>query len=176
MQERPGTQIWVLFRIARNPPPGSRLEILNRTISSMVETPVGGVYRTRGQVSCLERHCTEVRAIFLGSAAWRVAFPGLAFLVGSMPEVFMQKIWKRMLGLVFALGFTAAIAGAQAPNTAQTSSAADCTELPAVAAKLERADKILHDWPNLVRYGEANAKIVAPAKSEQRVVFMGDSI
>jgi hypothetical protein len=104
------------------------------------------------------------------------AFPRLVFLVGSKREVSMQKILKRMLGLVLALGFAAMIAGAQAPNTAQTSSAADCTELPAVAAKLERADKILHDWPNLARYGESNTKIAAPAKSERRVVFMGDSI
>ena len=88
----------------------------------------------------------------------------------------MQKILRKMAGVVVAFGFTAAIAGAQAPSTAQTSSAADCTELPAVAAKLERADKILHDWPNLARYGEANSKVVAPTKSEQRVVFMGDSI
>ena len=88
----------------------------------------------------------------------------------------MQKMLKRMLGLVFALGFATAIANSQAPSTPQASSGADCTELPAVAAKLEKADKTLHDWPNLARYGEANTKIAAPVKSEQRVVFMGDSI
>lgn len=33
-----------------------------------------------------------------------------------------------------------------------------------------------NDWPNLARYGEANKKVAAPAKNEQRVVFMGDSI
>lgn len=32
------------------------------------------------------------------------------------------------------------------------------------------------DWPNLNRYREANAKVVAPAEGEGRVVFMGDSI
>ncbi|HKV34577.1 MAG TPA: SGNH/GDSL hydrolase family protein [Pyrinomonadaceae bacterium] len=32
------------------------------------------------------------------------------------------------------------------------------------------------DWPNLARYNEDNKKIVPPAKNEQRVVFMGDSI
>lgn len=32
------------------------------------------------------------------------------------------------------------------------------------------------DWPNLGRYRDANAKIAPPAKGEQRVVFMGDSI
>jgi lysophospholipase L1-like esterase len=88
----------------------------------------------------------------------------------------MSKLLKTVQGLVFTLVFSAAIANAQAPSAAQARSAADCTELPAVAAKLERADKILHDWPNLARYGEANTKIDRPAKTEQRVVFMGDSI
>lgn len=32
------------------------------------------------------------------------------------------------------------------------------------------------DWPNLARYHEDNTKTMAPAKNEQRVVFMGDSI
>lgn len=48
--------------------------------------------------------------------------------------------------------------------------------MPAIAAKLEKADKVLRDWPNLARYGEANRKIDAPKRAEQRVVFMGDSI
>src|SRR4029077_2938888 len=39
-----------------------------------------------------------------------------------------------------------------------------------------KADKILHDWPNLARYAEANAALATPAKFELRVVFMGDSI
>jgi lysophospholipase L1-like esterase len=32
------------------------------------------------------------------------------------------------------------------------------------------------DWPNLARYNEDNKKVIPPTKSEQRVVFMGDSI
>jgi lysophospholipase L1-like esterase len=32
------------------------------------------------------------------------------------------------------------------------------------------------DWPNLARYSEENKKVTPPAKNEQRVVFMGDSI
>jgi len=32
------------------------------------------------------------------------------------------------------------------------------------------------DWPALARYREDNQKIAPPAKNEQRVVFMGDSI
>jgi len=34
----------------------------------------------------------------------------------------------------------------------------------------------LKDWPALARYHEANIKIAAPAKNEDRVVFLGDSI
>lgn len=43
-------------------------------------------------------------------------------------------------------------------------------------ARLERAEAKLKDWPNLARYRDANTKISPPAKNEDRVVFMGDSI
>src|SRR5205085_3918948 len=33
-----------------------------------------------------------------------------------------------------------------------------------------------NDWPNLARYHDDNTKTAPPAKGEQRVVFMGDSI
>jgi acyl-CoA thioesterase-1 len=33
-----------------------------------------------------------------------------------------------------------------------------------------------NDWPNLARYDKDNKAVAAPAKNEQRVVFMGDSI
>lgn len=36
--------------------------------------------------------------------------------------------------------------------------------------------KWLQDWPNLSRYQSADEELRAPAKNEQRVVFMGDSI
>src|SRR6266404_5885659 len=49
----------------------------------------------------------------------------------------------------------------------------DCAE---VKTQLTRAETNLKDWPQLTRYRDANAKVVAPAKSEVRVVFMGDSI
>ena len=52
--------------------------------------------------------------------------------------------------------------------------------LPQDTAKLqsdlERAQRILQDWPNLHRYQDDNAKVTPPAKGERRVVFMGDSI
>jgi lysophospholipase L1-like esterase len=34
----------------------------------------------------------------------------------------------------------------------------------------------LQDWPLLSRYSDANAKLAPPAKNENRVVFLGDSI
>jgi lysophospholipase L1-like esterase len=49
----------------------------------------------------------------------------------------------------------------------------DCSELK---TRLERAETKLNDWPALARYREENKKIAPPAKNEQRVVFMGDSI
>jgi lysophospholipase L1-like esterase len=56
-------------------------------------------------------------------------------------------------------------------------SATACQELAAaLMSKLESATKVLQDWRNLARYHEANEKVVAPAKNEARVVFMGDSI
>jgi lysophospholipase L1-like esterase len=33
-----------------------------------------------------------------------------------------------------------------------------------------------NDWPNLARYHDDNTKTTAPAKNEQRVIFIGDSI
>src|SRR5215831_12339726 len=42
--------------------------------------------------------------------------------------------------------------------------------------KLTQAQTRLNDWPQLARYHDANTKVTAPAKSEARVVFMGDSI
>jgi len=42
--------------------------------------------------------------------------------------------------------------------------------------QLARDEKILHDWANLARYRDENASVPAPSPSEERVVFMGDSI
>jgi lysophospholipase L1-like esterase len=59
----------------------------------------------------------------------------------------------------------AAVTGAQTP--------ADSAKLQ---ADLDRATKVLQDWPALNRYRADNAKVTPPAPGEQRVVFMGDSI
>jgi lysophospholipase L1-like esterase len=42
--------------------------------------------------------------------------------------------------------------------------------------RLERMERSLVDWPQLNRYRDANAKVPPPAKNENRVAFMGDSI
>lgn len=51
--------------------------------------------------------------------------------------------------------------------------APDCPELK---TRLDRAETRLNDWPALARFREENKKTPAPAKNEQRVVFIGDSI
>ncbi len=63
-----------------------------------------------------------------------------------------------------------ACAWAQAPAASPETPAAE------LQLKLQRAERMLQDWPNLARYREANASLAAPAPGEQRVVFMGDSL
>src|SRR5713101_2755408 len=65
---------------------------------------------------------------------------------------------------------------AQAQTEAPAKPAADCAELAETKARLEAQEKRLKDWPDRGRYREANARVTAPTKDEQRVVFMGDSI
>jgi lysophospholipase L1-like esterase len=88
-----------------------------------------------------------------------------------------MKLIRRTAAALFLL---AGVTDAQVPtspqNNAPDSGSPDCAELPVLNERLERANKILHDWPNLTRYAEANATLAAPAKFELRVVFMGDSI
>ena len=49
---------------------------------------------------------------------------------------------------------------------------------PCESLKRERQvmEPQLHDWPNLAKYREANAKLGVPVQGETRVVFLGDSI
>jgi lysophospholipase L1-like esterase len=42
--------------------------------------------------------------------------------------------------------------------------------------ELERARKTLQDWANLTRYRSENTTMKPPARGEERVAFMGDSI
>lgn len=49
----------------------------------------------------------------------------------------------------------------------------------ALTVEKQRADRLqsrLNDYAQLARYAEANTKVLAPAKDEKRVVFLGDSI
>lgn len=59
---------------------------------------------------------------------------------------------------------------------AQTTPEAATADCAAEKTRADRAEARLKDWPNLGRYREANAKLTPPAKDENRVVFMGDSI
>jgi lysophospholipase L1-like esterase len=51
-----------------------------------------------------------------------------------------------------------------------------CSNEPLVEKRIESMETRLRDWPELARYAADNAKLPQPAKDEQRVVFMGDSI
>jgi lysophospholipase L1-like esterase len=62
------------------------------------------------------------------------------------------------------------------PPTPSPSPAVDSPEVSRLRADLDRARKTLADWANLARYRDENARLGAPAASEGRVVFMGDSI
>lgn len=86
--------------------------------------------------------------------------------------------------LVFLLAVSAANAQtggagqtpAQTPAAPATLPPEACLELPAVKSRIDSLTARLKDWPQLSRYREANAQLAPPAKSEQRVVFLGDSI
>jgi lysophospholipase L1-like esterase len=62
------------------------------------------------------------------------------------------------------------------PVFAQSTAAPDTSTCEDLKTRAERAESRLNDWPALARYREDNAKVTPPAKNEQRVVFMGDSI
>jgi lysophospholipase L1-like esterase len=63
---------------------------------------------------------------------------------------------------------------AQTPSPSPSPSPVDpCAE---TKAQVTRFESRLRDWPALARYHEANTTVAPRAKSEARVVFMGDSI
>jgi lysophospholipase L1-like esterase len=82
----------------------------------------------------------------------------------------------RNAGLLLLLATGAVHAQAPANPSGATNVTPDCADLPVLATRLDRADKMLQDWPNLARYAGANATVTPAAKFELRVVFMGDSI
>jgi lysophospholipase L1-like esterase len=74
---------------------------------------------------------------------------------------------------MFVVAMVVALAIAPAPTTGQTPQ-----PTPEQIAERQRlADlRLRNDWANLQRYREANAQLSPPAKGENRVVFMGNSI
>jgi lysophospholipase L1-like esterase len=75
----------------------------------------------------------------------------------------------RCLTLIMLFCAFTVTAFAQNPPPAQESP-------DALQRRIEQMQRRLQDWPQLSRYHEANAKVAPPAKDENRVVFMGDSI
>ena len=59
------------------------------------------------------------------------------------------------------------------PSQSPSAEARDCTQAKDTVTRLETR---LKDWPALARYSEDNGKTGMPARGDQRVVFMGDSI
>jgi len=88
----------------------------------------------------------------------------------------METILKLSARLVVTLAVCANGVFAQAQTQAPSKLAGDCPEMAEAKARLEAQEKRLKDWPDLARYRDANARVAVPAKNEQRVVFMGDSI
>jgi lysophospholipase L1-like esterase len=75
---------------------------------------------------------------------------------------------KAFILICVVLAFSSGVAIGQTPTPSP-----DCGEMK---TRLDRAQTTLNDWPALARYRDDNNKTAAPAKNEQRVVFMGDSI
>jgi len=87
----------------------------------------------------------------------------------------MAPVFKIAAALV-AWMFFAGVVFAQAPAETPAKPAYDCSEVELMNGRLAVLEKRLQDWPDLAHYREANSKVAAPARDEQRVVFMGDSI
>ncbi|MCI0391756.1 MAG: SGNH/GDSL hydrolase family protein [Acidobacteria bacterium] len=75
----------------------------------------------------------------------------------------------RCLSIFFLILSSSIIASAQDQGSANDSP-------EGMRQQIDRMQRRLQDWPQLSRYTEANAKVPAPEKGENRVVFMGDSI
>jgi lysophospholipase L1-like esterase len=76
----------------------------------------------------------------------------------------MTKLFSCFITLLIC----AASAAAQTTNPSQ-----ECED---AKNRVKQLDTRLKDWPNLARYHDADTKVLPPAKDENRVVFMGDSI
>ena len=88
----------------------------------------------------------------------------------------METVFKLSARLVVTLAVYANGLFAQAQTQAPAKPSGGCGELAEAKARREGQEKRMKDWPDLTHYRDANAEVAAPAKDEQRVVFMGDSI
>lgn len=82
---------------------------------------------------------------------------------------------KRLFAVAICLLCTFAVL-AQAPASPATVPQSADPDLERLVSQLQRAHQALNDWPNLGRYRDANSKTPPPPASENRAVFMGDSI
>ena len=98
------------------------------------------------------------------------------FAVGSFVALMVCALWPIAKVQAQAPATTQTPATAQAPGEGSTKPTENCAALAELVAKMEPQLARMKDWPALARYREDNAKLPAPAKGEQRVVFMGDSI
>ncbi len=79
-----------------------------------------------------------------------------------------------LLLFTLLLSFTAAAFPQQQTTPPAATPAPDSPE--ALQRRINQMQRRLDDWPQLGRYRDKNAGVNPPAKGEQRVVFMGDSI
>jgi len=87
----------------------------------------------------------------------------------------MVTVFKLTARLAVTLAVCAHGLFAQGQTQAPAKAPEDCG-VAEVKAMLQAQEKRLKDWPDLAHYRDANARVAARAKDEQRVVFMGDSI
>lgn len=80
----------------------------------------------------------------------------------------------RVRFLILSLFLIVLTAQGFAQQTQTPTPAQDSPE--ALKQRLEQLQRRMQDWPQLNRYKDANTKVPAADKNENRVVFMGDSI
>ncbi len=78
----------------------------------------------------------------------------------------------KCLFLLILLGFALSSTGQNLPSAVTTPG----KTVEQLTKENEQLLRIKNDWPNFLRYREANEKLGLPAAKEKRVVFMGNSI
>src|SRR5687767_15049720 len=82
----------------------------------------------------------------------------------------------RIRHAVLVLPLLSVALAAQQPAAPAAPPAPTCPEMATALNALMRNDVRLRDWALLARYRDANRALAAPAATEARIVFMGDSI